>query len=44
MDKRKELKERYKRMKPDMGGIFMICSKVDNKCYIEATQDLKSKN
>lgn len=42
MDRRKELKEQYKLMKPDM-GIFMICSKIDNKCYIEATQDLKSK-
>ncbi len=40
MDRRKELKEQYKHMKPDM-GIFIIRSKVNNKCYIEGTQDLK---
>ncbi len=40
MDRRKELKEMYKAMKPDM-GIFMIRSNFNNKCYIEATQDLK---
>lgn len=41
MDRRKELKEQYKNMKPDM-GIFEIKSKFNNKCHIETTQDLKS--
>ncbi|MGE4284172.1 MAG: GIY-YIG nuclease family protein [Clostridia bacterium] len=41
MDRRKELKEKYKQMKPDM-GILAIRSKVNNKYYIETTQDLKS--
>lgn len=41
MDRRKELKELYKQMRPDM-GIFIIRSKCSNKCYIEGTQDLKS--
>jgi hypothetical protein len=40
MDKRKELKEQYKHMKPDM-GLFIIKSNLTNKCYIEGTQDLK---
>lgn len=40
MDRKKELKEWYKQMKPDM-GIFIIRSKVNNKCYIQATHDLK---
>jgi len=40
MDRKKELKMQYKQMKPDM-GIFIIRSKSCNKCYIEATQDLK---
>ncbi|MDD4169444.1 MAG: GIY-YIG nuclease family protein [Desulfotomaculaceae bacterium] len=40
MDRRKELKELYKNMKPDM-GIFIIKSTLNNKCYIEGTQDLK---
>src|SRR5690606_39277413 len=40
MDRRKELKEQYKMMKPDM-GIFIIKSKSNNKCYIEGTQDLR---
>lgn len=42
MDRRKELKEQYKNMKPDM-GVFMIKSSLSNKGYIEGTQDLKSK-
>ncbi len=42
MDRKKELKEQYKQMKPDM-GIFVIRSNSNNKCYIEGTQDLKSK-
>lgn len=41
MDRRKELKELYKNMKPDM-GIIIIKSNQGNKCYIEATKDLKS--
>lgn len=41
MDRRKELKEQYKNMKPDM-GVFIIKSAIAGKCYIEATQDLKS--
>ncbi len=40
MDRRKQLKEQYKQMRPDM-GVFAIGSKVNNKCCIEATQDLK---
>lgn len=40
MDRKKELKEWYKNMKPDM-GIFMIRCKENNKCYIQATHDLK---
>lgn len=42
MNRKKELKEQYAQMKPDM-GIFIIRSKSSNKCYIESTQDLKSK-
>jgi hypothetical protein len=40
MDRKKELKELYKNMKPDM-GIFIIKSNFNNKYYIEGTQDLK---
>lgn len=40
MDRKKELKEQYKMMKPDM-GIFIIKSNFENKCYIETTQNLK---
>ncbi|MEG6616101.1 GIY-YIG nuclease family protein [Peptococcaceae bacterium 1198_IL3148] len=42
MDRKKELKLQYKEMKPPM-GVFIIRSNFSNKCYIEATQDLKSK-
>jgi len=42
MDRRKELKEQYKKLKPDM-GVFAVCSKFSNKCYIESTKDLKSR-
>lgn len=42
MDRKKELKLQYKEMKSQM-GIFMVRSNSSNKCYIEATQDLKSK-
>ncbi len=40
MDRKKELKEQYKRMKPDM-GIFMIRSKINNRCHLEVSQNLK---
>lgn len=40
MDRKKELKELYKSMKPDM-GLFIIKSNFNNKCYIEGTKDLK---
>ena len=40
MDRKKELKEQYKQMKPDM-GIFIIRCKDEKKCYIQATQDLR---
>lgn len=40
MDRKKELKQMYKQMKPEM-GIFLIRSKVNNKCFIQATQDLR---
>ncbi len=42
MNKKKELKEEYLQMKPNM-GIFSICCKLNNKYYMEATQDLKSR-
>lgn len=42
MNKKKELKEEYLQMKPSM-GIFAIHCKLNNKYYIEATQDLKSR-
>jgi len=40
MDRKKELKLQYKQMRPQI-GIFVIRSKVNNKCYIEATQNLR---
>ena len=40
MDRKKELKLQYKQMKPGM-GIFIIRSKVNNRCYIQATPDLR---
>lgn len=42
MDRKKELKLKYKQIKPDM-GIFMVQLRVNNKCYIETTGDLKSR-
>jgi hypothetical protein len=42
MDRKKELKEQYKQMKPDM-GIFIIRSNFGNKCLVEATKNLKAK-
>jgi hypothetical protein len=40
MDRKKELKMQYKQMKPQM-GIFIIRSRVNNKCFLKATQDLR---
>ena len=42
MDRKKELKELYKQMKPPM-GVFVIRSNVNNKCYLEATNNFKAK-
>lgn len=42
MDRKKELKELYKQMKPEM-GVYIISSNFSDKCYIEATQNLKGK-
>lgn len=42
MDRKRELKQKYKQMKPEM-GIFAIKSKSNNKYYIEANSDVKSK-
>ncbi len=39
MDRKKELKQQYKMMKPTM-GIFTIRSKSSDKCYLEATPNL----
>ena len=40
MDRRKELKLQYKQMKPEM-GVIIIRSELDNKCYLEGTQNIK---
>lgn len=40
MDRRKELKQQYKQTRPEM-GIFIIRNNVNNKCYIQGTQDLR---
>ncbi len=40
MDRKRELKMKYKLMKPEM-GVFIIRPKEGAKCYIQATQDLK---
>ncbi len=42
MDRKKELKEQYRRMKPQM-GVFVVRNALRNKCYIESTKDLRSK-
>jgi hypothetical protein len=39
-DRKRELKLQYKLTKPDM-GIFIIRCKKNNKCYLQATQDLR---
>ena len=38
--RKRELKEQYKQMKPQM-GIFVVRSKANKKCYIQATKDLR---
>jgi len=40
MDRKKELKLQYKLMKPKM-GVFIVRSKVHDKCYIQAAKDLR---
>ena len=40
MDRKKELKEQYKQMRPPM-GVFIIRSKVNNKCYIQTANDFR---
>lgn len=40
MDRKKELLEQYRQMKPEM-GIFMIRSMLSNNCHLESTKDLK---
>lgn len=41
-NRRKELLEQYKRMKPEM-GIFWVRSKGDKKCFLETSQNLKGR-
>jgi hypothetical protein len=40
MDRKKELKQQYKLMKPEM-GIFIIRCNDEKKCYIQAAPDLR---
>ena len=40
MERRKELIEMYKQMKPDM-GIFIVKPKSGNKCHLETSQNLQ---
>lgn len=42
MDRKRELKEQYKQTRPRM-GLFMVRSKASGKCFVEATQDLRSR-
>jgi hypothetical protein len=42
MDRKKELKEQYRQMKPQM-GIFIIRSRTSKKYFIEGTQNLKGR-
>jgi hypothetical protein len=42
MDKKKELKEKYKQMKPNMGVYVIRCS-ANDKCYICSTKNLNGK-
>ncbi|SDI10220.1 GIY-YIG nuclease family protein [Desulfosporosinus hippei] len=41
MDRKKELKEQYLQMKPEM-GILIIRSKHNNKCFIQVSQRLQA--
>lgn len=43
MDKarKRQLKEQYKQMKPDM-GVFVLRNTKNNKCFLEASTDMKS--
>ena len=41
-DKKKELQDQYKLMKPDM-GIFAVINKNNAKYYLETTPDLKGR-
>jgi hypothetical protein len=41
-NRRKELLEQFKQMKPEM-GIFRIRSKQGGKCYLETSKNLKGK-
>jgi len=41
-DRRKELIEQYKQMKPEM-GIFRVRLKDGSKCFLETSQNLKGK-
>jgi len=41
MGNKKELKQKYKNMKPEM-GVFRIASRVSGICYLYAAPDLKS--
>lgn len=41
MDRKKELKQIYKSMKPDM-GVFVIRYNDSNRCYLESAHNLKS--
>ncbi|HHV64226.1 MAG TPA: GIY-YIG nuclease family protein [Peptococcaceae bacterium] len=42
MDRKKELKELYKQMKPPM-GVYVIRSNFSKKCFLEATNNLKGR-
>ena len=41
MDRKRELKEQYKQMRPDM-GVLGVRSKQENWYYIEGTQNLRA--
>lgn len=41
MDRKRQLKEQYKQMKPDM-GIMIVRSQSEKWCYLEGTQNLRA--
>jgi hypothetical protein len=41
MTDRKELKEKYKSMKPEM-GVFRVQSRISGNCYLYSAKDMKS--